>query len=209
MIKTNSGDQAKMTTKKTVQDSVNFLKTFCHRTFTNDEQEALVNAFLVSFKAVPDKIFKDAVFAYVDNEEYFPPKPTQLKKYIKDYQDSRHDQGLIERFICSQCGERVSAIVEKRCFDCAGISGVDRETAIQLPEAEKSNFVMEGRRQCQECGKISLCIKEPREAGMWQCQSCYTGMTKQEIAGQFRQLWEIMAGKRPVVQTDNDDEAPL
>lgn len=188
-----------------------FLKAFCPK-MNDDELNAVAKAYLVSFRTVPDKIFKEAIFAYVDNEEFFPPKPNQLKKYIKDYHDSKHDQELINRFTCSQCGERVSAIVEKRCFDCVGLGGVDRQARAELPESDMGNFVIEGRRQCQECGTIGQCIKEPKENGIWQCRNCYSGMNGKEIAGKFGELCRLMGQKGDPEEnrkSESIDEVPF
>jgi len=70
-------------------------------------------------------------------------------------------------------------------------------------EEETSRFRLEIHK-CTDCGVVKLCIEEPTGCQHWQCRTCYTGLTSQQIAERFAQLAVI--GKRaPVLIIDETE----
>ncbi len=153
-----------------------------------NEIESLSQTYFKSFRAYKDNEIKQAADDYTTSGEYFPPKPAQIISLVKNTDQGKHIRELVERYTCSMCHQKVSAITEGICLDCAGIPRMHYETP-KLAEPEKTNYRIEGRMRCNRCGHIGMCIKEPAdENGFWQCRECYTGLTNQEIAERFRKL---------------------
>lgn len=167
------------------------------------EQETLANGYYLAFKKYSDKDIQQAGYKYMEEGEYFPPKPAQIIALISHAATDKHTAALKERFTCASCGEVVSGISERKCFDCAGILPVE---GYDEPSIKPDNdFRIEGRRQCQECGNIGLCVQEPRGTGEWLCKRCYTGLTDQEITEKFKSLVGILTKRRTV----NEIEIPF
>ena len=64
---------------------------------------------------------------------------------------------------------------------------------IERREEESSRFRLETHK-CSDCGAVKLAIEEPIGCQHWQCRTCYTGLTNQQIAERFAQL--AIIGKR-------------
>lgn len=159
----------------------------------NRNTENLLDPYYQILKSYSDNAVKKAVFACLKESEYFP-KPADIVKIINtDLKDLKHSQELKKRYTCSVCHEQVSAISDNKCLDCAGFPPAD-EKQVFLNSAD-DNFVIEGRRQCQKCSTVSQCIKEPKDTGQWECQKCYSGLTKEQIQQRWKDIVHMLNDK--------------
>ena len=155
---------------------------------SREEIESLENAYFMAFSDYSDRQIKAAGQKYLQEGEFFPPRPKEIISRITDIDKGRHQKDLRERYTCVLCRERVSAITEGGvCLDCTGVPKPTYKN-ISLPKSEKSDFKIEGRRKCQECGKVDSCIKEPIDHGPWRCADCYRGFGKQVYIQRWREL---------------------
>ena len=159
---------------------------------TREEIQNLSDSYFRSFRAYSDLEIQEASDEYANTGEYYPPKPAQIINLIKSVDETKHNQELIYRYTCSMCKQRVVSISDGVCLDCLGIPKPTYSQIKPLQTHTPSNYRMEGRIMCQECGSVSMCIKEPSESGQWKCRKCYTGMNNQELAGAFRRLSEMV-----------------
>ena len=185
-----------MATMKQIKDLVAFFLPMATRNMTPKDVSYLEDAYFAAFKAVPDGVLKTAAYAYMEEGEFFPPKPANLRKFVKGSAEAKHIRELIEAWTCSVCHQKVHSILTEKgtCADCAGLPPV-ASSSVKLPEWNPINYTMEGRIKCQSCGAIMSCIKEPRDSGAWKCQQCYTGLNKQEIAQRFNDLERMVFDK--------------
>jgi formylmethanofuran dehydrogenase subunit E len=159
---------------------------------SEEETEALSKTYFSSFKAYTDTEIEQAAKDYMNNGEYFPPKPSQILSLVKNADIGKHTRELVERYTCSTCHEKVSAICDGVCLDCLGVPKPAYQNIKPLPKPTPSDYRMEGRIQCQKCGHVGMGIKEPAESGQWECRQCYTRMNNQEVAAAFRRLVEMV-----------------
>ena len=182
-----------MATKKVLVKLIEFFNTLTSKRLNDEEAKNLLQVYYKSFQGYTDREIKQASEEYIENGEYFPPKPFQITSLIKDAKSRKHQQDLVNRYTCSLCHEKVSAISPDeggKCLDCGGFPPSEK-SQIHLKPA-KDDFKMEGRIKCQSCGDIGMCIKKPRDTGIWECQKCYSGLTKQETAQRYRDLVNYM-----------------
>ena len=66
---------------------------------------------------------------------------------------------------------------------------------VLIPKGDDTNsgssldYIMVDNGTCEQCGKSNCrTIKEPKDAGVWLCRYCYTGLTGAEIAARYRAL---------------------
>jgi len=172
---------------------------------TQRDELSLEDAYFAAFKGVSDKVLKEAAYAYMEEGEYFPPRPANLRKFIRGSFEEKHNRELVENWTCSICHQKVSAIMKEKgeCVDCAGLAPL-RWDYKELPDYNKSNYAMEARIKCQACVAVGLCIKEPRETGQWQCRKCYTGLTGSQIAQRFASLASRVTKPEGFEITDDD-----
>ena len=175
------------------------------KTQTPNEIKSLLDVYYKSFQGYSDNEIKRASEEYIENGEYFPPKPFQIISLVQGAKSKKHDQELKEAYICNICHERVSSISEGKCLDCAGFVPGDGNQ-IRLSETH-DDFTIEGRRQCSKCGKIDMCIKEPKDSRVWECRDCYSGLTKQERTQRFRDIQKSMGN--PDFKPDWYEEIPF
>jgi hypothetical protein len=50
--------------------------------------------------------------------------------------------------------------------------------------------------KCKNCGSTEHCIKEPKDTAEWECRTCYTGLTTEQIQEKFNQIWEMIKRKK-------------
>lgn len=185
-----------MASQKTILEMIRMFEPLMRRPLGTEEMKNLAESYFRSFRNVPDEKVKQMVYAYCDEEEYYPPSPKSLRKYLKDYEVDKHTKELIDNFTCKSCHEKVSGLLtEGICLDCAGLPSKASEP-VQLPEADTSDFIIEGRRRCSKCGTVGQCIKEPREAGKWECQPCYAGMDMKQVSKRLNDIQLMMDSKR-------------
>lgn len=146
----------------------------------------LIDAYHETLKGYSDKEVKEAGFKCLDECLFFP-KISEIKKFLKGVASGK---GLHKRFTCPRCNNYVTCIVEGECWDCH--NGVPL-SAGRVPFVDNfketvRDYAMQDRMMCQECGKVSHCIKEPISSGKWQCNQCYTGMTASEFKARMRKL---------------------
>jgi len=150
---------------------------------TEQDKRALEEGYLESFKSFSDKELRAAIHRYTDENDFYPPRPSQILKYIQKSAEDRYRRDLVNRWTCNMCHQKVSSIMTGgMCPDCEGLPPVEPSNVVLPAPPGKRDYKMESRIMCQQCGKIGLCIKEPADNGKWQCRHCYTGLTGQEIA---------------------------
>ena len=165
------------------------------RKMNEDERDALEKSYFDSFRPYSNQQLAEAIRLFMDSDEsYYPPKAATIRKFIPGDKDSKHDGELVKRFTCVACGEKVSAISDGRCLDCAGMPPADPDH-VHLPETGEDNFVIEGRRRCNDCGAVAMCIEEPKGCKHWQCQKCYAGIDRKEVGKRFNDLQRMMGDK--------------
>jgi hypothetical protein len=182
-----------MASKNLLRDLVTSFSTLSLKKMGKDEVEELVDIYSRAFEKYSDKQIREAGYQYMDIGDHFPPTPNQLASCISTREKDRHTKELIERYTCPSCGHIVTAMTEGQCLDCAGIP--PKTTKEEPIEIEKQDYRMEGRRKCQVCGKVEMCIKEPRLTGSWKCVDCYTGLTKKQRTNRFKDLLRMVEDK--------------
>ena len=55
-----------------------------------------------------------------------------------------------------------------------------------------SNFDIKSGRKCAICGRVRVCIDEPK-GSEYQCRECYTGMTSEEIEAKIKGIAALLA----------------
>ncbi len=177
-----------MASRKLVKEVTQSFGTLTAKRLTEEETQALEDTYFIAFKSHSDPVVKLAVHKYIEDGDFYPPRPKDILVRIEDREQDKHTRELVQRYTCSMCHQKVGAITEGICLDCAGMPRMYYE-APKLGVSEKTNYRIEGRMRCNRCGHIGMCIKEPAdENGFWQCRECYTGLTNQEIAARFRKL---------------------
>lgn len=157
------------------------------------EIDTLERTYFVAFKPYTNKQISDASVLWMEDAEYYPPKPRDILSKIQDSAKVKNDDFLKKRYTCSMCHNKMSAITsEGICLDCAGVPDVSYKRIRPLMEGEKVNYKMEGRMKCQKCGAVGMAIKEPSDIGMWKCRKCYTGMTGVEIVNAWKTIGKMM-----------------
>ena len=61
---------------------------------------------------------------------------------------------------------------------------------------EDRDFYLAEKTRCSNCGKVTICIKEPKDSQFWECRECYSGLTNNEINKRFKGLGGIMRDKK-------------
>lgn len=183
-----------MATKIAVQNLTATCLAYSNKKMTQQEKQALEDGYFAAFRSCNDIELAEALNLYLEDGEYFPPKPKDILSGIKNKPTQRHTRELIELYTCKQCHQKVSAITDGICLDCAGIPRLETNK-VKLQDPEDRDYRIEGRIKCQECGKITMCIKEPIKTGPWRCRECYSGLTKKEIVDRFSEL-KLFSGDR-------------
>jgi protein-arginine kinase activator protein McsA len=183
-----------MASRKFIHDLVISLLILTPRRLSHEEILALEDAYELAFQGVADKEIKAAGQLYLQDGDFFPPKPKEILARVKDRSTQKHIRELVELYTCKQCHQKVTAITDGICLDCAGFPLLE-SNRVKLPEPEERDYKIEGRIKCQECGKIAMCIKEPISTGNWKCRECYSGLTKKEIVDRFAEL-KLFSGDR-------------
>ena len=161
---------------------------------TSDETESLIQTYFNAFRAYKDSEIREATDEYLKTGVVYPPKPAHIIALVKNQDQSNHTRELVERWTCSMCRKKTSSItVNGICLDCSGIPKPEYKHIKPLPIDERTNYRMEGRIMCQECGKVGMCIQEPGDK--WLCRQCYTGMDGKEIAANWRTVIRAMEGR--------------
>jgi len=176
------------------------------------ETETLSNTYYEAFRGYSDKQIKEAGEKYNAEGEFFPPKPWQITNLIKDFKNDKHIKEMIAEYTCRACNQKVAAISEGICLDCLGYPPVEYERFKPFQVEERIPYRIEGRMKCQECGIIASCIKDPIDEGKWQCQHCYTGLTKKEISQRFKDLQRMTFDKEfkpDWVKKPEDNKVPF
>ena len=161
-----------MASKQMVKDSLQHLSGVYGKQITSD----IVDAYFEALRYYNDNDIMKAVSDCINECEWFP-KPAEIRKRLPQ-DDNKHDSFLRARFTCSMCGEKVSAISEGKCLDCAGVGFFEEKRKVEKPP--ENDFTQHGRMMCQKCRQVGLCIKEPKDTGSWLCTDCYTGLTKRK-----------------------------
>jgi hypothetical protein len=164
------------------------------RRVSQEEISALENAYELAFQGIADKEIKAAGQLYLQDGDFFPPKPKEILARIKNRANEKHTKELIDLYTCQRCHQKVSAITDGICLDCSGIPSLE-SGRIKMHMAEKQDYQIESRIKCQECGVIGMCIKEPISTGNWSCRKCYTGLDGKQIASRFKDLKLRMGDK--------------
>jgi ribosomal protein L37AE/L43A len=170
-----------------------------------EETEGLSQTYFSAFKAYKDNEIQEAADDYATSGEYFPPKPAQILSLVKNVDQSKHNRELTEHWTCSMCKQKVSSITSDGvCLDCCGVPMPAYQSIKPLPNSTSRHYRMEGRMQCQTCGNVGMCIKEPADSGSWECRQCYTRMNNKEIAAAFRTLGEMVGEARETGPRETD-----
>lgn len=164
----------------------------------NRDTDSLFDTYYESLKSYNDKILKKGVLECLkDPDRKWMPIPGEIVKMINiDRKDLKHSKELRERYTCAGCHEQVSAISEKKCLDCNGIPPVDRDS-LSFNEVDVVDYLMEGRRRCQipGCSIVGVCIKDPKDTGIWKCKDHYTGLTVKERDQRWKDIYHLMDDK--------------
>ena len=148
----------------------------------------MVDAYYVALKGFSDDDLKEIAYRAVDTMRYFP-KIAELKSLLAH---KTHDKELKDRFTCPACGNYVSCIVDGLCWTCKqGVPLSVGRKPLKISEEkprEEDNFKILEAYQCQECGTVGRCIKEPSDTGPILCRECYTGLTSQEMREMYRKI---------------------
>ena len=184
-----------MATKKTVTLLLEAWLAFSPKVKSQAETETLSRTYYEAFRGYSDKQINEAGEKYNGEGEFFPPKPWQITNLIKNFNEDKHVKEMVAEYTCRLCNQKVSAISEGACLDCLGYPSVEYEKLKPFPIEERIPYRIEGRMKCQVCGSIGACIKEPIDEGQWQCQQCYTGLTKKEISQRLRDLQHMTFDK--------------
>jgi hypothetical protein len=176
-----------MASKKTIEEVLDLFSQM----WPTRNTENLIEPYFAILKGYSDKVIKKAVYDCLKESEYFP-KPAEIIKFVNiDSKDLKHSQELKKRYTCPVCHEKVSALSEGKCLDCGGFPPYVGDHVI-LPSIEKDDFIIEGRRKCQNCGTIGICIKEPKEDGPWKCKDCYTGLDRDQRKQRWKDIMHAM-----------------
>lgn len=138
----------------------------------------------------PDKEIAESAEKCFEDCDYFPTVKDMLQKLPKRAID-KHSKELSGMYICQVCNEKVSAISNGECLDCAQINpqlaGVRYK--LEYRPYERESYRMHGRMKCQKCGKgPTLCIKKPRDTGPWLCKDCYRGYDDEEYHIRWKKI---------------------
>jgi len=164
--------------------------TFIGKVYKTSIDDDLIEAYYATLRKFDYNILIKTGYRLLESCTYFP-KPKEFLDELPQREnngDSKNDQYLIQRFTCSMCGDKVSALSEGMCLDCAQVNPFIQPKQKEWTPPAKDDFKMESRHKCPECGKIDICIKEPASSGTWKCRDCYSGMTLQERQAKIHQI---------------------
>ncbi len=167
------------------------------RRITETDKEILVKAYSELFKGVPDKEFREGCYRYADENDFYPPTPHKLAEYMPQKKKDKAAKEFREWYMCHTCGQMCYAMAEKGlCLDCAGFPPIEYDRKPGPPQYPVDEpYKIEGRMKCQKCGRVGICIKDPRDTGQWECRQCYSGLTTAETSQRFRDLVSVIDDK--------------
>ena len=185
-----------MATKKLVHDIVTSFSTLTPRKMEPEATQALEQAYYLAFQHYSDKQIKEAGQKYLEDGDFYPPRPTDILKRVKNISNEKHERELIEMWTCNRCHQKVSCISPGGiCADCQGYP-VPTYKHIKPWFSEKPIlYKIEGRMKCQQCGKVTECIKQPIDDGQFLCKDCYSGLTAKERSKRFDDLAKMISDK--------------
>jgi len=158
--------------------------------FQKSIDEDVIDSYFQILKSYSDDKIRKAGYRCLEDAEFFP-KPAQILKHIDKNEQARHNQDERTRYTCPICNNYVHAMIEGRCWDChEGVPLSYGRTPFKNPaiEVSKTGFSMSQDTKCLECGRISMCIKEPADTGIWKCRECYNGVTDVDFSKRISDL---------------------